>query len=61
MDFDYNEIKNLLTSFGDGTVQQSIRAIFNGFGKPLLDEVLLTSDLSGNEIISDLISRKLMP
>lgn len=55
MDFDYNEIKNLLTSFGDGTVQQSIRAIFNGFGKPLLDELLLTSDLSGNEIISDLI------
>ena len=55
MDFDYDEIKNLLTSFGDGTVQQSIRAIFNGFGKPLLDEVLLTSNLSGNEIISDLI------
>ena len=55
MDFDYNEIKNLLTSFGDGTVQQSIHAIFNGFGKPLLDEVLLTSNLSGNEIISDLI------
>ena len=55
MDFDYNEIKNLLTSFGDGTVQQSIRTIFNGFGKPLLDEVLLTSNLSGNEIISDLI------
>ena len=55
MDFDYDEIKNLLTSFGDGTVQQSIRAIFNGFGKPLLDEILLTSNLSGNEIISDLI------
>lgn len=55
MDFDYNEIKNLLISFGDGTVQQSIRTIFNGFGKPLLDEVLLTSNLSGNEIISDLI------
>lgn len=55
MDFDYDEIKDLLTSFGDGTVQQSIRAIFNGFGKPLLDEVLLTSNLSGNEIISDLI------
>lgn len=55
MDFDYDEIKNLLTSFGDGTVQQSIRAIFNGFGKPLLDEVLLTSNLSCNEIISDLI------
>ena len=55
MDFDYDEIKNLLISFGDGTVQQSIRAIFNGFGKPLLDEVLLTSNLSGNEIISDLI------
>ena len=58
MDFDYDEIKNLLTSFGDGTVQQSIRAIFNGFGKPLLDEVLLTSNLSGNEIISDLIPTK---
>ena len=55
MDFNYDEIKNLLTSFGDGTVQQSIRAIFNGFGKPLLDEVLLTANLSGNEIISDLI------
>lgn len=55
MDFDYDEIKNLLTFFGDGTVQQSIRAIFNGFGKPLLDEVLLTANLSGNEIISDLI------
>ena len=55
MDFDYDEIKNLLTSFGDGTVQKSIRAIFNGFGKPLLDEVLLASNLSGNEIISDLI------
>lgn len=55
MDFDYNEIKYLLISFGDGTVQQSIRTIFNGFGKPLLDEVLLTSNLSGNEIISDLI------
>lgn len=55
MDFDYDEIKNLLTSFGDGTVQQSIRAIFNGFGKPLLDEVLLSANLSGNEIISDLI------
>ena len=54
MDFDYDEIKNLLTSFGDGTVQQSIRTIFNGFGKPLLDEVLLTANLSGNEITSDL-------
>ena len=40
MDFDYNEIRNLLVSFGNGSVQQSIRAIFNGFGKPLLDEVL---------------------
>lgn len=56
MDFDYEEIKNLLTSFGDGTIQQSIRAIFNGFGKPLLDEALLTSSLNGNEIITDLIS-----
>lgn len=56
MDFDYEEIKNLLTSFGDGTIQQSIRAIFNGFGKPLLDEALLTSGLNGNEIITDLIS-----
>lgn len=54
MDFDYDEIKNLLTSFGDGTVQQSIRAIFNGFGKPLLDEVLWTSTLNGDECITDL-------
>ena len=54
MDFDYEEIKNLLTSFGDGTVQQSIRAIFNGFGKPLLDEVLWTSTLNGDECITDI-------
>lgn len=54
MDFDYEEIRNLLTSFGNGTVQQSIRAIFNGFGKPLLDEVLWTSNLNGDECITDL-------
>ena len=54
IDFDYEEIKNLLTSFGDGTVQQSIRAIFNGFGKPLLDEVLWTANLDGDESITDL-------
>lgn len=54
MDFDYEEIRNLLTSFGDGSVQQSIRSIFNGFGKPLLDEVLWTSNLNGDESITDL-------
>ena len=54
MDFDYNEIRNLLVSFGNGSVQQSIRAIFNGFGKPLLDEVLYKANLNGDEIISDL-------
>ena len=54
MDFDYEEIRNLLTSFGNGNVQQSIRAIFNGFGKPLLDEVLWTSTLNGDESITDL-------
>lgn len=54
MDFDYNEIRNLLVSFGNGSVQQSIRAIFNGFGKPLLDEVLYNANLNGNEIITDL-------
>lgn len=54
MDFDYNEIKNLLVSFGNGSVQQSIRAIFNGFGKPLLDEALYNANLNGDEIITDL-------
>ena len=54
MDFDYNEIRNLLISFGNGSVQQSIRAIFNGFGKPLLDEVLYNANLNGDEIITDL-------
>ena len=54
MDFDYNEIINLLVSFGNGSVQQSIRAIFNGFGKPLLDEVLYNANLNGDEIITDL-------
>ena len=54
MDFDYNEIRNLLVSFGNGSVQQSIRAIFNGFGKPLLDEVLYKANLNGDEIITDL-------
>ena len=54
MDFDYNEIRNLLVSFGNGSVQQSIRAIFNGFGKPLLDEVLYNANLNGDEITTDL-------
>ena len=54
MDFDYNEIRNLLVSFGNGSVQQSIRTIFNGFGKPLLDEVLYNANLNGDEIITDL-------
>ena len=54
MDFDYNEIRNLLVTFGNGSVQQSIRAIFNGFGKPLLDEVLYNANLNGDEIITDL-------
>ena len=54
MDFDYNEIRNLLVSFGNGSVQQSIRAIFNGFGKPLLHEVLYNANLNGDEIITDL-------
>ena len=54
MDFDYNEIRNLLVSFGNCSVQQSIRAIFNGFGKPLLDEVLYNANLNGDEIITDL-------
>ena len=56
MDFDFNEIRNLLVSFGNGSVQQSIRAIFNGFGKPLLDEVLYNANLNGDEIITDLES-----
>lgn len=56
MDFDYNEIRNLLISFGNGSVQQSIRAIFNGFGKPLLDEALYNANLNGDEIITDLES-----
>lgn len=59
MDFDNNEVKNLLTSFGNGSVQQSIRAIFNGFGKPLLDELLYISKLSGEEIITDLDTSQL--
>ena len=59
MDFDNNEIKNLLTSFGNGSVQQSIRAIFNGFGKPLLDELLYISKLSGEKIITDLDTSQL--
>lgn len=54
MDFDYDEIRNLLVSFGNGSLQQSIRAIFNGFGKPLLDEVLYNANLKGDEIITDL-------
>lgn len=54
MDFDFNEIRNLLVSFGNGSVQQSIRAIFNGFGKPLFDEVLYNANLNGDEIITDL-------
>ena len=59
MDFDYNEIKNLLVSFGNGSVQQSIRAMFSGFGKPLLDEVSYNANLNGDEIITDLESSQI--
>ncbi len=54
MDFDETEILNLLTSFSAGTVQETIRSIFNGFGKPLLDEVLHRAQLVGDEYIESM-------
>ncbi|PQL19034.1 hypothetical protein VEHSUH05_06605 [Veillonella denticariosi JCM 15641] len=54
IDFDKTEILNLLSSFGAGTVQESIRSIFNGFGKPLLDEVLHRAQLAGDTSIESI-------
>lgn len=49
LDFNNTEILNLLQSFGEGTVSQTIRKIFNGFGKSLIDYVLQLSKLTGQE------------
>ena len=48
LDFNEGEILNLLTSFGSGTVTNTIRSVFNGFGKSLLDYVLTISNLDGH-------------
>lgn len=49
LDFNNTEILNLLQSFGEGSVSQTIRKIFNGFGKSLIDYVLQLSKLTGQE------------
>lgn len=49
LDFNNTEILNLLQSFGEGTVSQTISKIFNGFGKSLIDYVLQLSKLTGQE------------
>ena len=54
LDFNEDEIFNLLTTFGSGTVTNAIRSVFNGFGKALLDYVLNLSHLSGLEDINAL-------
>ncbi len=54
LDFNEDEIFNLLTTFGSGTVANAIRSVFNGFGKALLDYVLNLSHLSGLEDINAL-------
>ena len=54
LDFNEDEIFNLLTTFGSGTVTNTIRYVFNGFGKALLDYVLNLSHLSGLEDINAL-------
>ena len=54
LDFNEDEIFNLLTTFGSGTVTNTIRSVFNGFGKALLDYVLNLSHLSGLEDINAL-------
>ena len=54
LDFNEEEIKNLLTTFGSGTVTNTIRSVFNGFGKSLLDYVLTISNLDGTEELNTL-------
>jgi len=54
LDFNEDEIFNLLTTFGSGTVTNTIRYVFNGFGKALLDYVVNLSHLSGLEDINAL-------
>lgn len=59
MDFDKEEIHNLIKTFGQGSVNNTIRSIFNGFGKTLLDYVLTESNLTGTEEITDLDATQL--
>ena len=54
LDFSEEEISNLLKAFGSGTVINTIRSVFNGFGKALLDYVLNQSNLDGSEELTTL-------
>ncbi|GCL66702.1 MULTISPECIES: Rqc2 family fibronectin-binding protein [Veillonella] len=54
LDFSEEEISNLLKTFGSGTVINTIRSVFNGFGKALLDYVLNQSNLDGSEELTTL-------
>ena len=54
LDFNEEEIKNLLTTFGSGTVTNTIRSVFNGFGKALLDYVLTIANIDGPEELNTL-------
>lgn len=55
-EFKDNEILELLHNFGQGTVAETVRRIFNGFGPALLKEVCYKANLSEKTDITALTS-----
>lgn len=53
-DFSNETLAELFTTYGKGTVGESIRALFNGFGTPLLQEVCHRATVQSDTEISDL-------
>lgn len=59
LDFSESELLDLLRTFHQGNVENSIRNIFNGFGKPLLQELLTRAQLDGKVEFDELSPEKI--
>lgn len=58
-EFNNEEIKDLLKNFSQGTVAETVRRIFNGFGPTLLKEVCYKAKLTEKTDISSSNEREL--
>ena len=59
LDISESELLDLLRTFHQGNVDNSIRNIFNGFGKPLLQELLTRAQLDGKVEFDELSPEKI--